>query len=66
MILAYDGTYYMEHAITEITHTLMETIGIVALVVFLFMGSFRSVRSHDRHAHLARGACLAMSLMGSP
>ena len=42
MILAYDGTMFMEAAIEDITGTLIETIGIVALVVFLFMGSARS------------------------
>lgn len=43
MKLAYDGTYYMENALKEISKTLMETIAIVGLVVFLFMGSFRTV-----------------------
>ncbi|CAN5723669.1 efflux RND transporter permease subunit [soil metagenome] len=43
MELAYDGTYYMSHALEEIGKTLAETVGIVALVVFLFMGSLRSV-----------------------
>ena len=43
MVLAYDGTYYMDNALKEITKTLSETIMIVAFVVFLFMGSLRSV-----------------------
>jgi len=43
MILAYDATLYMEAALKEIAKTLAETIGIVALVVFLFMGSLRTV-----------------------
>ncbi|MBX3358806.1 MAG: efflux RND transporter permease subunit [Phycisphaeraceae bacterium] len=43
MKLAYDGTYYMRNALKEIGKTLAETIGIVALVVFLFMGSIRTV-----------------------
>jgi multidrug efflux pump len=43
MQLAYDGTYYMDNALKEITKTLAETIAIVGLVVFLFMGSIRSV-----------------------
>ncbi|MEI7658507.1 MAG: efflux RND transporter permease subunit [Phycisphaerae bacterium] len=43
MQLAYDGTYYMDNALKEITKTLGETIAIVGLVVFLFMGSIRSV-----------------------
>ena len=43
MRLAYDGTYYMSNALKEIGRTLAETIAIVALVVFLFMGSIRTV-----------------------
>ncbi len=42
MNLSYDGTVYMENAIEEITKTLLETVLIVALIVFLFMGSFRT------------------------
>jgi multidrug efflux pump len=42
MQLAYDATVFMENALTEITKTLTETIAIVGLVVFLFMGSIRS------------------------
>ena len=42
MQLAYDGTVFMEDALTEITKTLSETILIVGLVVFLFMGSVRT------------------------
>ncbi len=42
MQLAYDATLFMENALTEISHTLLETIGIVGLVVFLFMGSIRT------------------------
>jgi multidrug efflux pump len=65
MVLAYDGTYYMEHAIKGITHTLMETIGIVAIVVFIFMGSFRTVLVPMVAMPVSLvGACLAMLLMG--
>jgi multidrug efflux pump len=42
MHLVWDGTMFMENALTEITKTLGETILIVALVVFLFMGSVRT------------------------
>ena len=42
MRLAYDATVFMEDAIEEITKTLIETILIVGLVVFLFMGSVRT------------------------
>jgi multidrug efflux pump len=65
MTLAYDGTYYMDHAITEITHTLMETVAIVALVVFLFMGSVRTVMVPLVAMPVSLiGACLAMLLFG--
>jgi len=40
--VAYDGTIFMQDALKEITKTLMETILIVAIVVFLFMGSVRT------------------------
>ena len=40
--VAYDGTIFMQDALKEITKTLMETILIVALVVFLFLGSIRT------------------------
>lgn len=42
MQLAYDATVFMEDALREITKTLTETILIVGLVVFLFMGSVRT------------------------
>ncbi|HEV3409729.1 MAG TPA: efflux RND transporter permease subunit, partial [Chthoniobacterales bacterium] len=42
MQLAYDGTVFMEDALKEITKTLSETILIVGVVVFLFMGSVRT------------------------
>jgi multidrug efflux pump len=65
MTLAYDGTYYMDHAIKEITHTLMETVGIVALVVFLFMGSLRTVLVPLVAMPVSLiGSCIAMLLFG--
>ena len=42
MQLVYSATVFMEDALTEITKTLGETILIVAIVVFLFMGSVRT------------------------
>ena len=42
MRLAYDATVFMEDALKEITKTLTETVLIVGLVVFLFMGSLRT------------------------
>ncbi|HVU62735.1 MAG TPA: efflux RND transporter permease subunit [Phycisphaerales bacterium] len=65
MRLAYDGTYYMDHAIKEITKTLGETIAIVALVVFLFMGSFRTVLVPLMAIPISLvGACVFMLVMG--
>ncbi|MFC7335370.1 efflux RND transporter permease subunit [Rhodocista pekingensis] len=40
--MAYDGTIYMERALKEIGKTLAETVLIVGLVVFLFLGSVRT------------------------
>jgi multidrug efflux pump len=42
MRLVWDGTVFMRDALEEITKTLVETIAIVGLVVFLFMGSIRT------------------------
>jgi multidrug efflux pump len=41
--IAYDGTAYIQNAIDEVIQTLLETILIVIVVIFLFMGSLRSV-----------------------
>jgi multidrug efflux pump len=40
---AFDSTNYINNAVQEVTHTLIETIGIVVLVIFLFLGSLRTV-----------------------
>ena len=40
--LAYDGTVYMENSLKEIGKTFTETVLIVGLIVFLFLGSWRS------------------------
>src|SRR5690606_26691469 len=42
MRLVWDGTMFMRDALKEITKTLGETIVIVAIVVFLFLGSVRT------------------------
>ncbi|HUJ42989.1 MAG TPA: efflux RND transporter permease subunit [Opitutaceae bacterium] len=41
--IAYDATAYIRDAIHDVTHTLMDTLMIVVVVIFLFLGSFRSV-----------------------
>jgi multidrug efflux pump len=42
MELAYDATVFMRDALREISKTLVETMIIVAVVVFLFLGSVRT------------------------
>jgi multidrug efflux pump len=41
--IPYDSTAYIEDAIKEVLSTLTETLIIVIIVIFLFLGSFRSV-----------------------
>jgi multidrug efflux pump len=41
--VAYDATTYIDDAIHEVLRTLTETLIIVAIVIFLFLGSVRSV-----------------------
>jgi len=41
--IAYDGTAYIRDAIHDVTDTLLDTLLIVVVVIFLFLGSFRSV-----------------------
>jgi len=41
--VAYDATDYITHAISEVLKTLGDTLIIVIIVIFLFLGSFRSV-----------------------
>lgn len=41
--IAYDSTEYINDAIHEVLKTLMETLAIVVIVIFLFLGSVRSV-----------------------
>src|SRR5262247_2819858 len=41
--IAYDATKYIENAIHEVLKTLSETLLIVSIVIFLFLGSVRSV-----------------------
>ncbi|WP_298266522.1 efflux RND transporter permease subunit [Geobacter sp.] len=41
--VAYDATSYIDNAIREVLKTLGDTLMIVVVVIFLFLGSFRSV-----------------------
>ncbi len=40
--IAYDATAYISNAITEVVKTLSETLLIVVIIIFLFLGSLRS------------------------
>jgi multidrug efflux pump len=54
--VAYDATKYIDNAIHEVLGTLTETLLIVSVVIFLFLGSLRSV--------LIPLAAIPMSLIG--
>jgi multidrug efflux pump len=41
--IAFDSTNYIDRAIKEVEHTLLETVIIVIIVIFLFLGSLRTV-----------------------
>jgi multidrug efflux pump len=41
--VAFDSTSYIQSAIDEVVHTLLETVLIVIVVIFLFLGSLRTV-----------------------
>ncbi len=43
LAVPYDSTEYIQDAINEVLHTLAETLIIVIIVIFLFLGSVRSV-----------------------
>ena len=55
--LAYDATEYIDNAITEVIKTLSETLLIVIVIIFLFLGSVRSV--------LIPVVAIPMSLIGA-
>jgi multidrug efflux pump len=42
-VVAYDATRYIRSAISDVQSTLRDTLLIVVVVIFLFLGSFRSV-----------------------
>ncbi|MBP2295974.1 MexW/MexI family multidrug efflux RND transporter permease subunit [Azospirillum rugosum] len=43
MEIVYDSTRFIQASIDEVQKTLIEAVGIVIVVIFLFLGSFRSV-----------------------
>ncbi|MES2310461.1 MAG: efflux RND transporter permease subunit, partial [Verrucomicrobiota bacterium] len=63
--ICYDSTTYIADSIHEVTHTLIETILIVIVVIYLFIGSFRSVLVPLVAIPLSLvGACALMLAMG--
>ena len=55
--IGYDASEYIANAITEVTKTLVDTLVIVILVIFLFLGSLRSA--------LVPTIAIPVSLIGS-
>lgn len=63
--IAYDSTAYINDSIHEVIKTLTETILIVIVVIYLFLGSFRSVLVPVMAIPLSLlGACALMLVMG--
>jgi multidrug efflux pump len=63
--ISYDATKYINDAITEVLKTLVETVLIVILVIYLFIGSLRSVLVPVVAIPLSLvGACFLMLAMG--
>ena len=61
----YDSTAYIHDAINEVMHTLVEALLIVVVVIFLFLGSFRSVVIPIVAMPLSLiGGCFLMLAMG--
>ena len=55
--IGYDASEYIENAIHDVFHTMLDTLLIVMVVIFLFLGSWRSV--------LVPIAAIPVSLIGS-
>ncbi|HUJ42543.1 MAG TPA: efflux RND transporter permease subunit [Opitutaceae bacterium] len=65
LTIPYDSTEYIHDAIREVTHTLIEALVIVIAVIFLFLGSVRSVVIPLVAMPLSLvGACFFMLVMG--
>ncbi|WP_022722070.1 MexW/MexI family multidrug efflux RND transporter permease subunit [Rhodopseudomonas sp. B29] len=65
MKVAYDSTKFIRSSIDEVEKTLIEAVGIVIVVIFLFLASFRSVIVPVVTIPLSLiGVCTAMLAMG--
>ena len=63
--IPYDSTRYINDAIDEVIKTLVEAVLIVIVVIYLFLGSLRSVLIPAVTVPLSMiGACFLMQLMG--
>ncbi len=63
--IPYDATEYIRNAINDVIHTLIEAVAIVIVVIFLFLGSLRSVVIPTVAVPLSLvGALFPMLLMG--
>ncbi|WP_298364403.1 multidrug efflux RND transporter permease subunit [Azospirillum sp.] len=65
MEIVYDSTRFIQSSIDEVVKTLVEAVAIVIVVIFLFLGSFRSVLIPIVTIPLSIiGACTFMLAMG--
>ncbi len=65
MKVAYDSTNFIQSSIDEVQKTLIEAVGIVIVVIFLFLASFRSVIIPVVTIPLSLvGVCVLMLAMG--
>src|SRR4051794_40373491 len=65
MQIAYDSTRFIQASIDEVQTTLAEAVGIVVVVIFLFLGSFRAVLIPVVTIPLSLvGAAILMSALG--
>ncbi|MCG5238265.1 multidrug efflux RND transporter permease subunit [Azospirillum doebereinerae] len=65
MEIVYDSTRFIQSSIDEVVKTLVEAVAIVIVVIFLFLGSFRSVLIPVVTIPLSIvGACTFMLAMG--
>src|SRR4029078_10594155 len=65
MTVAYDSTKFIQSSIDEVEKTLIEAVGIVVVVIFLFLASFRSVLIPVVHIPLSLvGVCSLMLMFG--
>jgi multidrug efflux pump len=63
--IAYDATAYINDAIHEVVKTLIDTLLIVMVVIFLFLGSFRSVIVPVRFQFRSSARCFSCSCSAS-